>query len=366
MPSTASASPSTGQTLGIVGESGCGKSVTALSIMGLMPKPPAEIVSGEILFDGRDLTRSRKEARGRARREIAMIFQDPMTSLNPMLKIGRRSPRRSTATTAMTRTRRAAGGRAARGGAGSRVRPSAARRLPAPLLGRHAPAGDDRDRARLQPEAADRRRADHGARRDRAGARCSTCSRTCASEHEHGADPHHARPGRRRRGRRRGRGHVRRARSSSRRSGQDSSTDPSTPTPRRCSAPSRAEARTCAQAALAAIPGRPPRPDDPPEACRFAPRCRYAGTQDTCTDRSSRSCASCGTGHWVRHAAPAQRARASARGGAVVAERQPLEVADLRKEFHVQRLRSSASATRSTRSTASAFDSAGQDARPRR
>ena len=78
-----------GKTLGIVGESGCGKSVTALSLMGLIPKPPAKIVSGEVLFEGRDLTtlseRELEDVRGR---EIAMIFQDPMTSLNPTLTIG--------------------------------------------------------------------------------------------------------------------------------------------------------------------------------------------------------------------------------------------------------------------------------------
>jgi oligopeptide/dipeptide ABC transporter ATP-binding protein len=78
-----------GRTLGIVGESGCGKSVTALSIMGLIPRPPARIVEGEVLFEGRDLTKldesELEDVRGR---EIAMIFQDPMTSLNPTLKIG--------------------------------------------------------------------------------------------------------------------------------------------------------------------------------------------------------------------------------------------------------------------------------------
>jgi len=78
-----------GGTLGIVGESGCGKSVTALSIMGLIPKPPARIVEGHVLFEGRDLTEldegELEDVRGR---EIAMIFQDPMTSLNPTLKIG--------------------------------------------------------------------------------------------------------------------------------------------------------------------------------------------------------------------------------------------------------------------------------------
>ena len=78
-----------GRTLGIVGESGCGKSVTALSIMGLIPKPPARIVGGDVLFEGRDLTalteRELSDVRGS---EIAMIFQDPMTSLNPTLTIG--------------------------------------------------------------------------------------------------------------------------------------------------------------------------------------------------------------------------------------------------------------------------------------
>ena len=78
-----------GKTLGIVGESGCGKSVTALSIMGLIPKPPAKIVSGSVKYEGRDLTtlseRQLEDVRGM---EIAMIFQDPMTSLNPTFKIG--------------------------------------------------------------------------------------------------------------------------------------------------------------------------------------------------------------------------------------------------------------------------------------
>jgi oligopeptide/dipeptide ABC transporter ATP-binding protein len=77
-----------GKTLGIVGESGCGKSVTALSIMGLIPKPPARIVEGSVNFQGQDLTtlsdRQLEDIRGR---EMAMIFQDPMTSLNPTLRI---------------------------------------------------------------------------------------------------------------------------------------------------------------------------------------------------------------------------------------------------------------------------------------
>ena len=78
-----------GRTLGIVGESGCGKSVTALSIMGLIPRPPAKIVGGSVVFDGKDLTRlPEKRLEDLRGREIAMIFQDPMTSLNPTLTIG--------------------------------------------------------------------------------------------------------------------------------------------------------------------------------------------------------------------------------------------------------------------------------------
>jgi len=77
------------ETLGIVGESGCGKSVTMLSVMGLIPSPPGQIISGEIQFDGRDLLKmSEADLREIRGHHIAMIFQDPMTSLNPVLTIG--------------------------------------------------------------------------------------------------------------------------------------------------------------------------------------------------------------------------------------------------------------------------------------
>lgn len=78
-----------GGTLGIVGESGSGKSVTALSILKLLPFPPAIIKSGEILFEGEDLLRISEEKLRRVRGgKIGMIFQDPMTSLNPVYSIG--------------------------------------------------------------------------------------------------------------------------------------------------------------------------------------------------------------------------------------------------------------------------------------
>ncbi len=78
-----------GQTVALVGESGCGKSVTALSILRLIPQPPGRILGGEVLLDGRDLTRrSEREMRSVRGKEIAMIFQEPMTSLNPVFTIG--------------------------------------------------------------------------------------------------------------------------------------------------------------------------------------------------------------------------------------------------------------------------------------
>lgn len=78
------------QTVAIVGESGCGKSVTANSIMQLLPKPPAFFKNGQILFNGEDLLKkTNKEMEGVRGDKIAMVFQDPMTSLNPTMKIGK-------------------------------------------------------------------------------------------------------------------------------------------------------------------------------------------------------------------------------------------------------------------------------------
>ncbi|EPL8209589.1 TPA: ABC transporter ATP-binding protein [Raoultella ornithinolytica] len=78
-----------GQTVGIVGESGCGKSVTAMALMGLLPPQAARIDSGEILFDGQDLLRLKANPMADLRgNQLAMIFQEPMTALNPVLTIG--------------------------------------------------------------------------------------------------------------------------------------------------------------------------------------------------------------------------------------------------------------------------------------
>src|SRR5215510_14558064 len=83
-------SVSAGETLAVVGESGCGKSVTSLSVLRLVASPPGRIVAGRIRFQGQDLLQlSERKMRAIRGNEISMIFQEPMTSLNPVLSIGR-------------------------------------------------------------------------------------------------------------------------------------------------------------------------------------------------------------------------------------------------------------------------------------
>jgi len=120
-----------GEVVAVVGESGCGKSVSMMSILGLIPKPPGEIAGGKAMFFGRDLlTMTDTELEAVRGSEVAMVFQDPMTSLNPVLSIRRQ----------MTEALRRHYGM-----------------TPAPVLRRHAPAGDDRHDAGLQPQPAHRR-----------------------------------------------------------------------------------------------------------------------------------------------------------------------------------------------------------------
>ena len=232
-----------GETLGLVGESGCGKSMLGLSILGLLPNG-GHIVEGSIKLGGRELVGLRDaELRKLRGNEVAMIFQDSLSSLNPTKTIGEQVAE-------PVRLHRGAieGGGARPRARGARPRrPAAAAgapgRLPAPALRRPAPAGDDRDRAGLRAEGADRRRADHRARRDDPGADPAAARRPQAAA-RHGDAADHPRHGRRRRPRRPDQRHVRRADRRDRDRPTSCSRACATPTPRRCSARSRGSTRT--------------------------------------------------------------------------------------------------------------------------
>ena len=184
-----------------------------MAVMRLIRDPNA-IIKGEVLHRGRDLMKlPPSEMRAVRGGEIAMIFQDPMTALTPVYTVGWQIAEQLRAHEELTKKQaRAARDRAA--GRGRHLESRAAhRRLPAPVLGRHAAARDDRDGALVQPVAADRRRADDGARRDDPGA--DPGADEAAPARPRLVDPpDHARHGRRLRDRRAGGRHVRRAASS--------------------------------------------------------------------------------------------------------------------------------------------------------
>ena len=140
-----------GETLGVVGESGCGKSMTALSIMRLIPMPPGKIVAGEIVFEGEDILKmSDDEIRKIRGNEIAMIFQDPMTSLNPVLTINRQISEALQLHLGMNRDQARARAIELLKMVGIPNAEKRARSVSAPVLRRYAPARDDRDGALVQ------------------------------------------------------------------------------------------------------------------------------------------------------------------------------------------------------------------------
>ena len=165
-----------GETVALVGESGSGKSVTALSVLKLLPYPAASHPSGTIHFKGQELLGLPEDEIRQVRgNDITIIFQEPMTSLNPLHTIEKQIGEilllhgGPTGTAARERASRAA--RPVR-----HSRPDEpARELSASALRRAAPARHDRDGAGERAGPADRRRADHRARRHRAGADPASC-----------------------------------------------------------------------------------------------------------------------------------------------------------------------------------------------
>ena len=154
-----------GESLGLVGESGCGKSVTSLSILGLIPSPPGRVGPAVIRFEDRNLLDLDPEELQKDRgREISMIFQEPMTSLNPVLPIGRQVAEPLVIHQGLSRPQALAScGGLARPGEDPGG-PAAARRLSPPVVRRHAAARDDRHGHGVRTEASDRRRTHDGPR----------------------------------------------------------------------------------------------------------------------------------------------------------------------------------------------------------
>ena len=263
-----------GETLGVVGESGCGKSVTALSILRLLPQPPASIESGEILFEGRDLLKlSDEEMRHIRGNRIAMIFQEPMTCLNPVFRIGDQIGEALTVHRTLSRTERDARVLELLELVGISEPRKRARSYP------HQLSGGMRQRVMIamalanDPGRADRRRADHRARRDDPGAD-PRAARAAEEPLRDGGAADHARP--RDRGRERGAagGAVRGPRGRDRHGARDL----------RAAAPPlhRGPARGAALGAhapgepLHAIAGRVPDLVSRPTGCSFRERCTRA------------------------------------------------------------------------------------------
>ena len=178
-----------GESIGLVGETGAGKTTTALGIMGLVPDPPGEIVKGSILFEGEDLLKlSEKQMRRIRGGKISMIFQDPMTSLNPVTRVGDQIAEVILLHNKISKAearKRAMEMLEQVGIPGARCDdyPHQFRR--------HEAAGDDRYRPGLQPRAADRGRAYHSLGRDDPGAGAGADEKIEAGVSDL-PDPHHS------------------------------------------------------------------------------------------------------------------------------------------------------------------------------
>ena len=200
----------TGETVGLVGELGCGKSVTAMAIMGLNPSPPSRVDAGRIVFEGRDLLElgagDARRARRPHRHDLSGADDQPQPDLHRRIP-DRRGPAHPPRPEQVRGAR--CRGRAARHGRhrGARASP---RSVPPRAFGRSAPARHDRHGDRLPAGAADRRRTDDGARRHHPGPDPRP-DQAPAARNRHVGAADHPRPRHRRRGVRARHRHVRRA-----------------------------------------------------------------------------------------------------------------------------------------------------------
>ncbi len=252
--------------------------MTLRAILGVLP-PEARVTSGQIVLDGVDLVPLSNSDMNRIRGpKMSMIFQEPMSALNPVMRVGNQiaeGPRVHLGFSKATGGR--AGARADASGRHPRPR-AAVPRLPARVLRRHAAAGDDRDRAVLRPGDHPVRRADHRARRDDPGPD-PAAARAAVPGVGRQPDLRHPRPAGRRPAMPAGRGHVRRSAGRDRRRPRRAARSPAPVHARagQVRARRRARARVAgADPRVAAEPGQ-----SPPSGCRFHPRCTFA--EEDCT-----------------------------------------------------------------------------------
>ena len=260
------------------GESGSGKTVLSRAIMGLLPLA-STTQTGSVRYDGQKILNAPDDQlRKLWSTHIAMVFQDPMTSLNPVQRIGNQITEPLRIHLKLLEERGQGDGALPADAGGHSLARRALRRLSGPALGRHAPARHDRHRLGLRPAPADGGRAHHRPRRHRAGPDPRPAG-PAAARPRHGHDPGHPRPRRGGHPDRRDHRDVRRQRGGAG-ADQRALQEHGHALHRGAAASSTPRIANPSHTRLTAIEGRPPDLLNPPSGCPFSPRCPYA--QEKC------------------------------------------------------------------------------------